>query len=114
MEDTCRASRIERVRVVDPQDMAATEAAIREEIAANAPSVIIVRRPCALLKYVKARPPLSVDPDRCRGCRACMKVGCPAIRFTGGKASVDATLCVGCGLCAQMCKFGAFEGGEDK
>ena len=114
IEDICRASGIERVRVVDPQDMAATEAAIREEIAADAPSVIIVRRPCALLKYVKAKPPLSVDPDRCRGCRACMKVGCPAIRFTDGKASVDATLCVGCGLCAQMCKFGAFEGGEGK
>ena len=111
IEDVCRAAGIERVRVVDPQDMAATEAAIREELAADAPSVIIVRRPCALLKYVKHNPPLSIDPDKCRGCRSCMKIGCPAIRFTDKKASIDPTICVGCGLCEQMCKFGAFEGG---
>ena len=109
IEDICRAAGIQRVRVVDPQDMAATEAALKEELAAEAPSVIIVRRPCALLKYVKHNPPLSIDPDKCRGCRSCMKIGCPAIRFANGKASIDATLCVGCGLCEQMCKFGAFE-----
>lgn len=114
IEDVCRASGIERVRVVDPQDMAATEAAIKEELAANAPSVIIVRRPCALLKYVKHNPPLSINPDKCRGCRSCMKIGCPAIRFVDGKASIDDTICVGCGLCEQMCKFGAFEGGAAK
>ena len=111
IEDFCRSVGVERVRVVDPQDMAATEAAIKEEIAAEAPSVIIVRRPCALLKYVKHNPPLSIDPDKCKGCKSCMKIGCPAIRFADKKASIDATICVGCGLCEQMCKFGAFEGG---
>ena len=114
IEDICRAAGIQRVRVVDPQDMAATEAAIKEELAADAPSVIIVRRPCALLKYVKHNPPLSIDPDKCKGCRSCMKIGCPAIRFVDKKAGIDPTLCVGCGLCEQMCKFGAFEGGERK
>ena len=119
IEDVCRAAGIQRVRVVDPQDMAATEAAIVEEIAADAPSVIIVRRPCQLLKYVKAKPALSIDPAKCKGCRSCMKIGCPAIRFTDRKASIDPTLCVGCGLCEQMCKFGAFtvpgdKGGADK
>ena len=113
IEDVCRAAGIERVRVVDPQDMAATEAAIKEELAANAPSVIIVRRPCALLKYVKHNPPLSIDPDKCKGCRSCMKIGCPAIRFTDKRASIDPTICVGCGLCEQMCKFGAFKGGAN-
>ncbi len=112
IEDVCRAMGIERVRVVDPHDMAATEAAIKEEIAADAPSVIIVRRPCQLLKYVKAKPPLSIDPNKCKGCRSCMKIGCPAIRFVNKKATIDPTICVGCGLCEQMCKFGAFEGGE--
>ena len=114
IEDVCRAAGIERVRVVDPQDMAATEEAIKEEIAAADASVIIVRRPCQLLKYVKAKPALSIDPDKCKGCRSCMKIGCPAIRFIDKKASIDPTLCVGCGLCEQMCKFGAFEGGAAK
>ena len=114
IEDVCRAAGIQRVRVVDPHDMAATEAAIKEEIAADAASVIIVRRPCQLLKYVKAKPALSIDPDKCKGCRSCMKIGCPAIRFVDKKASIDPTLCVGCGLCEQMCKFGAFEGGAAK
>ncbi len=114
IEDVCRAAGIQRVRVVDPQDMAATEEAIKEEIAADAASVIIVRRPCQLLKYVKAKPALSIDPEKCKGCRSCMKIGCPAIRFVDKKASIDPTLCVGCGLCEQMCKFGAFEGGAAK
>jgi len=114
IEDVCRAAGIQRVRVVDPQDMAATEAAIKEEIAADAASVIIVRRPCQLLKYVKAKPALSIDPEKCKGCRSCMKIGCPAIRFTDKKASIDPTLCVGCGLCQQMCKFGAFTVPEEK
>ncbi|MBR2700078.1 MAG: 4Fe-4S binding protein, partial [Clostridia bacterium] len=114
IEDFCQAVGVKRVRVVDPQDMAATEAAIREEIAVAEPSVIIVRRPCALLKYVKHNPPLSVNPDKCKGCKSCMKIGCPAIRFSDKKASIDRTICVGCGLCEQMCKFGAFEGGAAK
>ncbi len=108
IEDICHAAGVQRVRVVDPQDMAATAAAIKEELSVMEPSVIIVRRPCALLKYVKAKPPLSIDPQKCRGCKSCMKIGCPAIRFADGKASIDQTICVGCGLCEQMCKFGAF------
>lgn len=109
IEDVCRASGIQRVRVVDPQDMQAVETALREELAVDEPSVIIVRRPCMLLKYVKPNPPLRVDPDKCKGCKSCMKIGCPAISFADKKASVDATICVGCGLCEQMCKFDAFE-----
>ena len=108
IEDVAHAVGINRVRVVDPQDMKAVEAALKEELAAEEPSVIIVRRPCMLLKYVKPNPPLAVDADKCRGCRSCMKIGCPAISFADGKAKVDSSICVGCGLCEQMCKFGAF------
>ena len=108
IEDFCRSVGIRRVRVVDPQDMKGVEAALKEELAAEEPSVIIVRRPCQLLKYVKAQPALVVDHDKCVGCRSCMKIGCPAISFSNKKATVDATICVGCGLCSQMCRVGAF------
>ncbi len=112
LEALCRALGIRRVRVVDPYDLAATEAAVTEEIAADEPSVIISRRPCALLKYVKAKPALTVDNDRCRSCRACMRIGCPAISMKNGKATIDYTLCVGCGVCEQLCKFDAIGGAK--
>jgi len=107
LETLCRAIGIRRVRVVDPYDLAACDAAVKEETAANEPSVIISRRPCALLKYVKHNKPIQADADKCKSCRACMKIGCPAISMVGGKASIDNTLCTGCGVCAQLCKFGA-------
>ncbi|MEA4965130.1 MAG: indolepyruvate ferredoxin oxidoreductase subunit alpha [Oscillospiraceae bacterium] len=107
LEAFCRAVGIQRVRVVDPYNLAQCDEVIREEVAADGPSVIISRRPCALLKYVKAKPALSVDPEKCKSCRACMKIGCPAISMEDGKAKVDATLCTGCGVCEQLCKFDA-------
>ena len=111
LEALCRALGIRRVRVVDPYDLAQCETALREELAANEASVIISRRPCALLKYVKHKKPLTVDTERCVGCKLCMKVGCPAISITGGKARIDATLCTGCGVCSQLCKRGALQEG---
>ena len=109
LESLCRAVGIRRVRVVDPYDLAQCDAAIKEELAANEASVIISRRPCALLKYVKHKAPLTVDTDKCVGCKACMQIGCPAISIIDGKAKVDATQCVGCGICQQLCKLGALK-----
>ncbi len=109
LESLCRAVGIRRVRVVDPYNLQQCDEAIREELAANEPSVIISRRPCALLKYVKHKAPLVSDPEKCVGCKACMKIGCPAISISGGKAKVDATQCVGCGVCSQLCKFDALK-----
>ena len=111
LERLCRAAGINRVRVVDPYCLAECEAAVKEELAAAEPSVIISRRPCALLKYVKHPGPIAVDPDKCAGCKACMKIGCPAVSMADGKVKLDNTLCTGCGVCAQLCKFGAL-GGE--
>ena len=108
LEALCRSMGFERVRVVDPYDLKDCESVIREELASGTPSVIISRRPCALLKSVKRKSALRVDPDRCIGCKSCMKIGCPAISIKNGKARVDMTLCVGCGVCTQMCKVGAF------
>lgn len=107
MEDVCKALGVKRVRIADPADLVSLEAAIKEEIEAKEPSVIIVRRPCALLKCVKHNPPFHVDAEKCKSCKMCMKLGCPAIKLDHGKAAIDTTLCVGCGLCKQMCKFDA-------
>ena len=107
LEAFCRAVGIDRVTVVDPYDLAACEKAITEELASEGPGVIISRRPCVLLKTVKAKPALKVDPDSCRSCKKCMKLGCPAISFRDKKAVIDNTLCVGCGVCRQKCAFGA-------
>ncbi len=107
LEALCRALGINRVRVVDPYDLKASEAAIKEELEAQEPSVIISRRPCVLLKSVKHEAPLTVDADKCKSCKRCMGLGCPAISMKDGKAKIDTTLCVGCGVCKQLCAFDA-------
>ena len=107
LEALCHALGINRVRVVDPYDLKACDTAIKEELAAEEPSVIISRRPCILLKSVKAQPALKVDADKCRSCKRCMGLGCPAISMHDGKAKIDSTLCVGCGVCKQLCAFDA-------
>ena len=109
LETLCRAVGINRVRVIDPYNLEQCDTVIKEELAAKEPSVIISRRPCALLKYVKHKAPLAVDPDKCVGCKACMRIGCPAVSILDGKAKIDATQCVGCGVCEQLCKFGALK-----
>jgi indolepyruvate ferredoxin oxidoreductase alpha subunit len=109
LEALCRAMGFARVAVVDPYDLAECDRVIKEELAAEEPSVIISRRPCALLKYVKHNPPVKVDADKCKGCKSCMRLGCPAISIQDGKAVIDTTLCVGCGVCRQMCKFDALK-----
>ena len=109
LESLCRAMGFQRVRVVDPYDLKETDRAVKEELKAEEPSVIISRRPCALLKYVKHKAPLKVNTSKCIGCKSCMRIGCPAISIKEGKAHVDATLCVGCGVCEQLCPVGAFE-----
>ena len=112
LEELCRSIGIERVRVVDPYDLKECEEAILEELNVDAPSVIISRRPCMLLKYVKAKPPVKVNEEKCIGCRQCMKLGCPAISIKDKKARIDFTQCVGCDVCTQLCRFNSIEKGE--
>lgn len=107
LEALCKALGINRVRVVDPYNLKECDAAIKEELAVEEPSVIISRRPCVLLKSVKILPSLNVDADKCKSCKRCMSLGCPAISMKNSKAVIDNTLCVGCGVCKQLCAFDA-------
>lgn len=112
LEGLCRAVGIKRVRAVDPYRLDDCESAVREELNAKEPSVIISRRPCVLLKGVGAGTPLTVDADKCRGCKSCLKIGCPALSMKDGLASIDASLCTGCGVCTQLCGFDAIKKSE--
>lgn len=107
LEALCKALGFNRVRVVDPYDLKAVEEAVTEELVAKEPSIIISRRPCVMIKGTVHKPPISVDEDKCVGCKQCMSIGCPAIAVKDKKAHIDPTLCIGCKVCSQMCKFGA-------
>ncbi len=107
LELLCKAVGVERVRIADPFDLKGFEAVVKEELNADEPSVIIAQRPCALLKSVKYTGHCKVDSDKCKSCKMCMKLGCPAISFKDGKAVIDNSQCNGCGLCVGVCPFDA-------
>ena len=104
----CKSVGINHVTVCDPFDVKAFEAVVKEEVNREEPSVIIAQRPCALLKKVKYIGHCKVT-DKCRKCKMCMKLGCPAISLHGGNITIDTTQCNGCGLCINVCPFEAIE-----
>lgn len=108
LEGVIRALGVERVRTVDPHDMKAVRAALKEETSASDElSVIVFRAPCALLERI-VKPAFEVTAD-CTGCGICPTLGCPAIGkdVETGIANIDPSLCIGCGQCAQYCSRGA-------
>lgn len=110
---------IRRVRVVDPYDLKGTAEVLKEEVGTPEPSVIIANRPCVMMEKFDPSLVYRVDSESCEGCGMCLRLGCPAIvpgemipsKKEGGKvrrkAEIDATLCRGCTVCAQLCKQGA-------
>lgn len=103
-----RSLGIERVREIDPLDIAETEKVLRKELEAREPSVVIATSPC-VLQYKIRRPAWLVNPIRCSGCRACLKAGCTALSlfvrdYGEQKVEIDPSVCNGCGVCAQLCK----------
>ncbi|MBP3448309.1 MAG: indolepyruvate ferredoxin oxidoreductase subunit alpha [Clostridia bacterium] len=96
-----------RIRVVDPFNVEECERVIKEETAVEEPSLIIARRPCVLLKGVKYDFDVTIQKDKCKNCKMCMKIGCPAISIVDGKPEINKTLCTNCGLCKNICKFDA-------
>ena len=104
----CKSLGIEHVCEVDAFDQAELERIIKEEVARDAVSVIITKAPCALLKGIKFPNKCRPLPDKCKKCGACLRPGCPALtKNEDGTISIDETMCNGCGLCKQLCKFDA-------
>ncbi len=101
------------VFTVDPQDLKAMKQTVDAAVAAlneGKHPAIVTRRPCLLIKRMKHENGMCVvNADKCRSCKSCLKVGCPAISMENGKAFIDRTQCVGCTVCAQACPFGAIE-----
>ena len=104
----CKAVGVEHVVVCDPFDVKKFEKVVKTEVEREEPSVIIAQRPCALLKTVKYTGHCVIT-DKCKDCKMCMKLGCPAISIKNGKVSIDTNQCNGCGLCVNVCPFGAIE-----
>lgn len=109
IEDVCKAVGVNRVRVVNPDDVASVESAVKEELVKEEVSVIIARKPCVLLTK-KLYDAFTVNAEKCRNCKQCLKIGCPAIINGKNGVSIDKSLCTECGLCQNICKFGAIEG----
>ena len=109
LAEVCRAVGVPNVRTVDPGDLAELERAVKEELAKDEVSVIIAKKPCALLTK-KLYNGFCVDEEKCKKCKACLKLGCPAIVNGKDGITIDVSLCTECGLCKGVCKFGAIEG----
>ncbi len=108
----CKAIGVENVKVCDPFNLKEFEKVVKEETEKDEPSVIIAQRPCALLKRVKYTGHCEIS-DKCKKCKACMKLGCPAISVVDGTVKIDATQCNGCSLCINVCPFDAIVKKED-
>ena len=108
--ELCHAVGVKNVIEVNAFDVQELERVVRESVASDTLTVIITKSPCVLLKGQKFPNRCVADPDACRACGACLKIGCPAItKGEGGKIRIDETMCNGCGLCKNYCKFNAIE-----
>ena len=106
----CRAVGVQNVIEINAFDVKGLEEVIKESVAGDTLTVIITKSPCVLLKGQKFPNKCTVDPELCKKCGACMKIGCPAMtKRPDGKVQIDATMCNGCGLCKNYCKFNAIE-----
>ena len=108
LAEVCRAVGVQSVHTVDPGDLSLLEKTVKEELAKDEVSVIIAKKPCVLLTK-KLYNGFRVN-EKCKKCKACLKLGCPAIVNGKDGISIDVSLCTECGLCQRVCKFGAIEG----
>ncbi|MDR1906125.1 MAG: indolepyruvate ferredoxin oxidoreductase subunit alpha [Clostridiales bacterium] len=106
IEAICRACGVRRVVTIAADDLVGLERAVKEETSIEETSVIIARKPCELIVKGQKKPYRIIEKN-CKRCRACLKIGCPAISCTDGKMVIKSEMCVGCGLCEKLCGFGA-------
>lgn len=107
-EALARAVGVEHVATVDPIDVGATEAVLRAAMAHPGPAVVVARRACVFVDRNQFAGPVAVNAEACKRCKACLRVGCPALSMTEESAVVDAALCAGCEVCGQVCPHDAF------
>lgn len=108
LAELCRAVGVPAVLEVNAFDVATLEKTVKESVASDVLTVIIAKAPCALLKGQKFPDRCVADPEKCKKCGACMRIGCPAIsKNADGTVKIDETACNGCGLCMSLCRFGA-------
>ncbi|MFH1880333.1 MAG: thiamine pyrophosphate-dependent enzyme, partial [Bacillota bacterium] len=110
LEALCKSCGVEHVAVIDPLDLDEVKRTLQEETARDAVSVIIARRPCALIDQTVRAP---YHTDGCKNCGTCLKVSCQAIERKGDHVEINAALCTGCGMCSQVCPFHAIVKGGD-
>ena len=106
----CRAVGVQNVVEISSFDVAGLEKVLKESVNGDTLTVIIAKSPCVLIKGQKFPNKCAVNPDACKKCGMCMKIGCPAMsKGEDGKVKIDPTMCNGCGLCKNYCKFNAIE-----
>ena len=110
LAELCRAIGVPSVITVDAFDVELLEKTIKESVASDTLTVIISKAPCVLIKGQKFPNVCKADSEKCKKCGMCLKIGCPAItKNDDGTIKIDATMCNGCGLCKNYCKFNAIE-----
>lgn len=110
--EVCRSLGVDDVKSLDSYDRSGLEEAVRDSLKRKDFSVIVCRRPCLLLEKDRKRVRYRIDPERCTACGACLRTGCPALTEYEDQVEIDRLYCVGCGLCFEVCRFGAVEEAE--
>ena len=100
------------VRVINPLNLEQVINTYKEALEYEGVAVIISKSPCTLIKGYAKKPPVEYVESNCNNCLKCTnELACPAISLNNGKIVLDQSMCVGCNVCVQVCKYGALNAG---